>query len=442
MSKLPNACYPSHGRCKVGVAFIAALLSGLGACIDFPQTFDPAWSIALEDLDPGQTNIDEVLDRVTGTRRDAGNSMQLLPDGESSFQAMIALVESAEHHINAGTWAFDGRDAEQPPEVRAFVELVEAKVRAGVEINIIIDPVVQRLWSTGAQLRELEGVGVNVRPYSAPTDELPLNDLMHRQHKKLVIVDGRQAITGDINFGVRYVGHETWRSTNVLLNGPIVTTMQRSFLRDWQILGDQIDDESRFLPTIAPTGDLAVRAVDQRPTEDDFSINAAVLVALRFARERVDIEAPYFNPSDWLADELLATAARGVDVRILANAEISQNQPFSYQATAYWFEPMLAGGVRIFLWSQPNSTMHSKTMVVDNQFAMLSTHNSNIRSIMWDTETAVIFTDETAVQQVREMTEEGFNHPCVLEIDLEWLGARSLGERLLWEFVHGLGWIL
>ncbi|MFH1745413.1 MAG: phosphatidylserine/phosphatidylglycerophosphate/cardiolipin synthase family protein [Planctomycetota bacterium] len=289
-------------------------------------------------------------------------------------------------------------------------------------------------------LPELVAAGVNVRPFSAP-DELPLTDLLHRHHKKLVIVDGRRAITGDVNFGVRYIGHELWRSTNVLLDGPVVTTLQRFFLRDWQYLGDPPDDLTRYLPAVAPTGDITIRALDQRPAADDFDINTAMLAALRFARQRVDIEAPYFNPSNWLADELLAAAARGVDVRILTNADISQNQPSSYDAAAYWFETLLAGGVRVFLWSQPNSTMHSKTLVVDDRFAMLGTHDTNVRSIMWDAEMAVIFTDPASVQQIQEMVNEGFDHEVVFEVDQDWITAQPFGERLLWRFTHGIAWI-
>ncbi|MFH1745418.1 MAG: phosphatidylserine/phosphatidylglycerophosphate/cardiolipin synthase family protein [Planctomycetota bacterium] len=429
------------GKRVVCALLIATLGSVLGACIEFPQSLDPQLVATLADIDTEQTDIEDLLDRVTDSQRLAGCKVEFLPDGPTSFDAMIALIAAANDHINAETWAFDAYVTPETPEAHTLLGLLKDKLSQGVKVNIIIDPVVQCLWSRGTLLSELQDAGANVRAFSTAPRTAPLYDLLYRQHKKLIIVDGRQVMLGDINFGVRYIGHELWRSTNVLIEGPIVSTIQRIFLQDWRDLGGHIDDESHYLPRITPAGDFSVRAIDQRPVENDFDINAALLVALRFARQRVDIEAPYFNPSNWLANELLATAARGVDVRILTNADESQNQPFSYNAAAYWFEPMLAGGVRIFLWSQPNSTLHSKSIVVDNCFAMLSTHNSNLRSIMWDTEIAVIFTDATAVQQARQMVAEGFDHECVFEIDQDWIAAQPFGERLLWQLTHGVGWI-
>ncbi|MFH1745414.1 MAG: hypothetical protein ABIG44_00050 [Planctomycetota bacterium] len=130
-----------HRRDIILVALTAALLSPLSACIDFPETLDPAVSIALTGIDPAQTNLDEVLDTLTDSQRDAGCSMQLLRDGESSFQAMVDLVAAAEDHINAETWAFDADTLQVPDRARALADLIKSKVTAGVAVNIITDPV-------------------------------------------------------------------------------------------------------------------------------------------------------------------------------------------------------------------------------------------------------------------------------------------------------------
>ncbi len=427
--------------CVILSRFFVFALPAITSCAYFPQTLDSEAKEALAALDPQTTGLDEWLDHYSHSHLDHGCTMQLLGDGESSFQAMIELVDSTHEHLNVATWAFDSNMADYPPEAEDFADLLKTKVGQGVHVCLLVDPIAQRFWSQDTLLEQVREAGVEVGYYTATMNHRLFNRFLYRQHKKLIIADGRWAILGDVNFGVRYLGHEKWRSTNVLLSGPVVNTLQRDFLRDWQAIGGSLEAESLYLPVLPADGSLAVRVVDQRPAEDDFDLNTTVAATLRFARHRVDIEAPYFNPTAWLSEALLEAAARGVEIRILTNAADSQNQPFSYPATAYWFETLLAGGVRVFLWDRPDSTMHSKTMVVDDRLAMIGTYNFNVRSIMWDTEVAVFFNDPPAVEQVRQMTEGGFEQECVFEIDLDWLRAQPPSEQLSWEFIHLFGWL-
>jgi len=282
---------------------------------------------------------------------------------------------------------------------------------------------------------------VNYRDFVLPGDWLD-DQLMRRTHKKILLVDGRRAIIGGMNYGWLYFAENQWRDTNVLVTGPVVATVQREFLRDWGTLGNDIGDRQRYFPALEATGDLAIRAIDQRPTQGDIDLNTAILIALRSADLSIDIEAPYFNPTEWLAEELLATSARGVEVRILVNSDASLNVEGTFAMTAFWFDAMVDGGVRMFMWDQGvHRTMHSKAIVVDDKMAMVSTHNLNLRSLVWDAENGAIFTDPEAIDAVRAMVEADFSREWVIEIDRAWLDAVPPEERASWNQERFWAWL-
>jgi len=398
----------------------------LGACVRWPDTTPP-------DIDVSGRTIDQLLDRYTDSHRDRGSNMELLIDGPDSYAAFMGLIESAEDHINIETLNFDD-DSEQPRDFSMeFAQLLAGKARSGVEVNLIIDPFMQFALSSPEIVKVLTEGGVNYRDFVLPGGCLD-DQLMRRTHKKILLVDGRRAIIGGMNYGWLYFGENQWRDTNVLVTGPVVATVQREFLRDWEVLGNDVGDWQRYLPALASTGDLAIRAIDQRPAQGDIDLNTAILIALRSAVLEIDIQAPYFNPTEWLAEELLATAARGVEVRILVNSAASLNIDEVFPMTAFWFDSMVDGGVRVFMWDQGDRrTMHSKAIVVDDKMAMVSTHNLNFRSLVWDTENGVILTDPEAVEAVRAMVEADFSREWVIEIDRVWLNAVPAEERASWD---------
>jgi cardiolipin synthase len=255
----------------------------------------------------------------------------------------------------------------------------------------------------------------------------------------MLIADGRRAIVGGSNYGTRYLAAGQWRDTNMLLTGPVVTTIQQDFLNDWQTMGGVNVQASPALPELEPTGDLSIRYIEQRPAQSDFDVNTALLISLRLAEEYVLIEAPYFNPTDWLIEELIAVADRGVEVHILTNSAESVDIQALFPVISSWFETLLNHGIHVLLWDFGERTMHSKAIVVDDKLAMVGTHNFNARSILWDSEDMVVFTDADAVLQVFQMIQDDCEAPHVHEIDFEWLDTHQVGSRgcLAWPVLLG-----
>ncbi len=407
------------------------LVSGLLTVVILSCTPAPVYPPRIPDVDP-QENINQLLDAYTDSHVDTGCDMKLLINGEESDPVFWQLISSATDTIDIETLNFDN-DSEHPENVsQKYIDLLTEKVRQGVTVNLILDPTAQRFYYHEDTLDALRAAGANVRYFFPPLEKILLDQILYRTHKKLLIVDGRQAIIGGMNYGFLYLAAGQWRDTNALLTGPVVASMQREFMRDWESLGDPVPDPDRYFPTLEPTGNLSVRTIDQRPAVDDMDINTFVLIALRSANNHVDIEAPYFNPTDWLADEILKTAARGVRVRILTNSATSVDIPTVFYVTASFFRPMIDGGVEIYMWNQAGHTMHSKTMVVDDKLAMLGSYNFNCRSIIWDTETIAVFTDPHAVSQVQNMFDNDLDPNRIIPVDDAWLDAQPPENQSLW----------
>ena len=185
------------------------------------------------------------------------------------------------------------------------------------------------------------------------------------------------------------------------------------------------------MPPAPVEGNLAIRTIDQKPSEDDFDINNAIIIGLRLAKRRVDIEGPYYNPTDWLLKELSDAVARGVQVRVLLNSHASNDIIQVYYADAARFPDSLSRGIRLFLWDRTVRTMHSKAMIVDDSLAMIGTYNFNPRSALWDTEDAIFSTDPAFISMVDTMIQDDFSQDNLMEIDMDWVNSQPAMDRTM-----------
>ncbi len=420
---------------RISVLILSVFLAG---CFAAPETLTQNIDWSGE-----HKGVNALLDEFTDSHQDAGCDMQLLIDGENSAKLFTDLIETAKHYIHIETLNFDN-DAEAGQDLSMeYAQMIADKAISGVEVKILLDPLANAFMSRPEIVRTLKQAGVSVIEYQKTYDkpyQIPF--LASFSHKKLLVVDGEQAIVGGMNFGVRYLGDNRWRDTNAMLTGPIVESIEREFIHDWKYNGGDIENPDSYLPKQPTTGDLNIRSIDQRPAEDDFDINTAVSIAINSAEQKIDIEAPYFNPIDWLMDDLRDAVGRGVTVRILTNSKSSYDVPIGYPATAYWFEQLVEDGIGIFVWdSSTQHTMHSKAMVVDDNFAMLGSYNFNNRSIIWDTESAIILTQPEGVAPIAKMIDDDFNNEIVHEIDQNWIDSQSDQERERWNIIHAIHWL-
>jgi cardiolipin synthase len=347
-------------------------------------------------------------------------------------------MNSATETLNVEMWDIED-DSDKPENIgQEFINLMIQRASQGVTVNVILDGTAMKFVSSTDLVDQLRAGGVSVRGFVPPLDKILFDQALYHSHKKFAVADGKTAVLGGMNFGYYYMGPDQWRDTNVYLAGPVVANLQREFLDNWATLGDAVEDETPYFPTIESTGDLSIRIVDQNPTLDDFDLNQSILIALRCATDHVDIEAPYFNPNPALENELLDAVTRGVRVRILTNSQSSVDIPAMFSVTASYFQEMLDGGVEIYLWNLEGRTIHSKAMVVDNQFAYVGSFNFNYRSIVWDAEIVAAFTDPDPVGQIQNMIDYDLGRDFIVPITQEWIDAQSADDKKEWDVARAM----
>jgi cardiolipin synthase len=392
----------------------AVCLTNAACFVNVEDSYNP-------EIDVTAGDIDVLLDTYTDTHRDDGSAMELLVEGDDSYDAYAELITEAQHHINIETLNFDDDTARLRDVAAEFIQMLVDRAAAGVQINIMLDPLNQNFLSRPESVDILRAGGVTVRYYAPPPERWGLDQVLYRLHKKLLVADGQRAIIGSANFGFRYLTTGQWRETNVRLTGPVVAAIQEEFVRDWEALGETFTDTDSFFPELEPTGDLAIRMIDQRPAVGDFDINNALVITLRSARESVLIETPYLNPTQWLTDELVAAAHRGVEVTLATNSAESTDFAFLLDFSAVFFDEFLANGIDVFLWQPPERNLHSKVIIVDDTFALVTSFNLNNRSVLWDTENGAIFTDPEVVEHIHDLIAEDFCCDQMLQVDEDWL---------------------
>lgn len=415
--------------------WIAAITSGIVACIflgcnEFPTDNEP-------DVAVSQSTLEDFL--ASGTldaKRANGCTVEVVVESEPSLAVFNEVIDSAQHELGIEMLTFDPDDqagvAQLPVE---FVEKLAAKVAAGVKVYVMVDAIAQTYYSGLEAIDQLRAAGIEVRKFMAPEDNPLLDNLLYRIHKKIVVADGTQAVIGGRNLGPWYFTNEEVRDVTVRLTGPVVRDVQNEFLSDWAAIGDAVADP--YQPAeLEPTGDLTLWSVDQRPWADDYDINSVLVAAIRLAKERIVIETPYYNPTPWFFDELLAARARGVEIELLTDGKAASDIPNSFEADAYWFKPMIEAGFKIWVWDQPGRLLHSKALVIDDELVMLGSFNINFRSFVWDAENVIFVRDTTLADQVTAMIIDDRSADEVYVADADWLASQSEETLAYWDFVH------
>jgi cardiolipin synthase len=417
-------------RSVAGVVWACAL----AGCHDFPT-----------DNEPHVAGIDATLeaafaDGLADAKLAQGCTVEIVVESEPALAVFNEVIDSAQHELLVEMLTFDPDAAAGVAELPVeFVEKLAGKVDAGVRVCVIVDALAQTYYSGLEAIDQLRSAGVEVRKFMAPHEDPLLDNLLYRTHKKIVVADGTLAILGGRNLGPWYFTDEEVRDITVRVTGPAVADVQNDFLRDWQTLGDAVVDPYR--PELQATGELDVWSVDQRPWAGDYDINAALVAAIRLADERIVMETPYYNPTPWLLDELLAARARGVEIELLTDGPASSDIPNSYEADAYWFKPMVEAGFRIWVWNQPGRLLHTKALVIDDELVMLGSANINFRSLVWDTENVIFVRDAALAAEVTAMVVDDRSADNVYIVDAAWLASQSAETLAYWDFVHWLSFL-
>lgn len=357
--------------------------------------------------------------------RRVGNRFELYEGGAEAFAAMEEAILAARHHVHIEFFIF--RDDELG---RRAAGVLCQKAREGVEVRVILDGV----GSAGnrrllRQLRRAGGEGVRFLPVRLLGQATP----NLRNHRKIVICDGRVAFFGGLNIGAEYLGRRRrlrgrdWYDLHARIDGPSVRDLQEVFLEDWDFAAGSSPAESEaYFPVASIAGDAPAQVIAGGPDMEVNPIRQAFLAAFTRARRSIRIFTPYLVP-DLAVRDALATAARtGVEVDV-----ITQWPPADHALVQlcgeYYMEELLASGVRIL--GYPDGMMHAKAVVVDEEWAMLGTANLDHRSLHLNFELMAVLDGAAEVAAIQAAFLAARERCC--PYTREGLAARSPARRVL-----------
>jgi len=318
--------------------------------------------------------LDRALRRITGLPALAGNAVRLYRNGDQAYPAMLEVIDGARESLVLTSYIF--RD---DPTGRTFCDaLARAKAR-GVAVRVIIDGIGGGYFRALAYRRlRAAGVPAGLFMHSALPWRMPFLNL--RNHKKLLIADGRIAFTGGVNISqpnrLASRPDHPIRDTHFRIEGPVVEQLMMAFASDWAFVDGEILDGPAWFPDLVPLGPTIARAVTSGPDADVEKIESVILHALNGARESVRLVTPYFLPDEVVMSALALAAERGVTVDVVIPRR--SDHPFVDWATRAHVPPLLKSGVRIWLDEPPFD--HSKALVIDGAWCFVGSANWDMRS--------------------------------------------------------------
>jgi cardiolipin synthase A/B len=324
---------------------------------------------------PQLTDLVQLARRITGRPLLAGNAIEPLADGEEAYPAMLEAIRGARRSVSLETYIFIPDDAG-----REFIAALADAARRGVEVRVLIDGFGER-YSWARARPQLRRSGVRCAKFIPPIPLWRGAYLNLRNHRKVLVVDGRTGFTGGMNLSSRnYTTREDnprrQHDLHFRLRGPIVAEMERTFIDDWWFVTREKLEGSASAPP-ADAGTALCRAVVDGPDQDHENIRNILLGAIACAQRRVQIMTPYFIPDRETISGLVTTALRGVQVDLIVPGR--SNLPFFQWAMVAFLWEVLRFGVRVFF--QPPPFVHSKVLVVDGTWVLLGSSNLDPRSL-------------------------------------------------------------
>jgi len=350
-----------------------------------------------------------------------GNSVDLLVDGEATFASILDGIAGAREYI-----LFQFFIVHDDEIGRAAKAALLERARAGVRVWFLYDEVGSHDLPK-AYLNELRAAGVKVSAFNTRKGFLNKLQLNFRNHRKVVVVDGREAWIGGHNVGDEYLGKDPkfghWRDTHVRIEGPAALAAQLSFLEDWNWATDEVLDLP-WEPHPSQSGDLPVLILPTGPADELETANLMFVQAIEAAQDRIWIASPYFVPDRPIITALQLAGLRGVDVRILIPD--MPDHLLVYLAAFSYFEQAGATGVRFFRYT--DGFLHQKVMLIDDRTGAVGTANFDNRSFRLNFEITAVVTDSAFAREVEQMFEADFSR--AREVDRFELRKRPWWFRL------------
>lgn len=378
-----------------------------------------------------------VVESITESPLTKGNKVTLLADGQATYEAMFLALGSAKDHINLESYIIEDDEIG-----RKFADLLVKKQAEGVQVKLIYDSV-GSIATPDAFFQRLRDAGIGVVGFNPlnPLESAEEWGVSHRDHRKIMIVDGEIALIGGINISTVYSSSLLkrkkdkkapihWRDTDILIKGPAVAELQKLFLDTWQKQKGPKLAEGNYFPPLKEKGSALVRIIGSNPGESNripFIVHVSVIT---FAEHSIHMTNSYFVPDEQIVDALADAAGRGVDVKLILPG-ISDSQ-LSLHAQRYHYASLLQAGVKIY--EHGSSLLHAKTATIDNVWSTVGSTNMDYLSLLHNDEVnAVVLSHEFALEMETMFARDLANSR---QIDRGEWGKRPLLHKIREWFVN------
>lgn len=344
------------------------------------------------------------LGKLAGMPFTGGNRAELLVDGDAIFASIFAAIEAAEQYVLVQFYIVRADGLGRELQARLI-----AKARAGVKVYFLCDRV-GSMDLPESYLEELRAAGAQAQKFTSSQSPLKRLQINFRNHRKIVVVDGKIGFTGGANVGDEYLGKSSdpkmapWRDTFMKVQGPVVQFLQVPFAEDWFWNTEELLTNLNWNPAAADGGGAQALCLPSGPADTFDTCAMFFLSAINSAQKRLWIATPYFVPDAQIVSALQLAALRGVDVRILIPENLDSSMIY-YSSFTYLPEVAKAG---IAVYRYQPGFFHEKAILVDDDFAGIGTANFDNRSFRLNFEVTLAVRDAAFASEVARMFETDF----------------------------------
>lgn len=363
--------------------------------------------------------------RARELRFSEGNRIELFDYGKSALDAMAEVIQAAAQRVHLETYILRS-DATG----RRFLRLLAQRALDGVSVRLLYDAFGSLTLDEGA-LAELRDAGADIVAFNPLRRFYPRWFPRRRDHRKLLIVDGRVAFLGGLNIGDEYYagpedGPQGWRDTHLRIEGPVVRDLEAVFLESWFRADGPDLPWGHLLDALPPAcGDVRCAVVPDGPVYRRRMMRDLLVVGLKSARQDIRLTTPYFVPDRRVFRSLVRAGERGVRVALLLAGR--SDHPILRRAAHSLVPRLIEGGVEV--WEHEHSVLHAKTAVFDDRWAVVGTSNLDRQSFQHSYEVNLVIESTDIANRLRTLFERDLQQSR--RIDAHVLGQRSWVERLL-----------
>ncbi len=342
------------------------------------------------------------------------NKVDIFVDGRDKFNALLEDIEQAKNHIHVQYYILrlDNLGKE-------IYNALIAKAKQGVKVRILYDDTGSRSLRK-RHFKELREHGGEVEAFFPSIFPLINPRMNYRNHRKIVVIDGRIGYIGGFNVGDEYLGLKKkfgyWRDTHLRIEGSSVHPLQTRFILDWNQASENHDIEYSdvYFPAIPMKGTVGLQIVSSGPDSEWEQIKNGYLKLIMMAKKYIYIQSPYFIPDASFMDTLRIACLSGIDVRIMI-----PNKPdhiFVYWATYSYVGELMKAGAKVYIYE--NGFLHTKMIVIDDEASTVGTANIDIRSFKLNFEVNAFIYDRETSHQLAETFEEDMKLSTELTLEI------------------------